>query len=244
MTPTSSENNRTGVSRDPDLSKDMMKGAKDTIDGTDVQQFLETRLVDMRHDVPVATMPPPAHPEKLGSAFLLDKLGERLAFERAGTRLYETLLAKLDANGGFPGGPTRDQLEKIRNDELSHFALLEGVIGRLGGDPTAVTPSANLVAVESRGLCATINDPRTTLAEGLHAILVAELTDNAGWEQLIDVVQELGETELAAWFREALTEEQEHLERVQMWLRADAVGRLDAGSPSSRDADLDRATPV
>src|SRR5690606_11750498 len=36
-------------------------------------------------------------------ATLLDKMGERLAFERSGVRLYEALLAKLDAEE--PIGP-------------------------------------------------------------------------------------------------------------------------------------------
>jgi rubrerythrin len=225
--------NRTGVSRDPDMSKDMMKGSKDTIDGTNSKQFFDARVEDMRDNPPVATMPPPAHPEKARSALLLDKLGERLAFERSGTRLYETLILKHDATGGFPGGPTREALEQIRDDELSHFAMLEGVVGRFGGDPTAVTPSANLVAVESKGICAAINDPRTNLAEGLHAILVAELADNAGWMQLIELVEALGEDELAERFREALAAEQDHLDRVREWLAVDIATVLQAEGPVS-----------
>jgi hypothetical protein len=43
---------------------------------------------------------------------LVDKLGERLAFERSGTRLYETLLSKFDSYGPFEGGPERAELEE------------------------------------------------------------------------------------------------------------------------------------
>jgi hypothetical protein len=44
---------------------------------------------------------------------LLDKLGERLAFERSGTRLYEALVSKHDAFGSFSGGPSREDLEHV-----------------------------------------------------------------------------------------------------------------------------------
>ena len=37
----------------------------------------------------------------------LDKLGERLAFERTGVRLYEALISKHEALGSFAGGPDR-----------------------------------------------------------------------------------------------------------------------------------------
>ena len=36
----------------------------------------------------------------------MDKIGERLAFERTGTRLYEALVSKHEAFGSFPGGPS------------------------------------------------------------------------------------------------------------------------------------------
>jgi rubrerythrin len=220
--------NRTGVSRDPDMAKDMMKGSKHRIDGTDRAEFVERRLDALRSNPLASTMPPPAHMAKVRSLVLLDKLGERLAFERAGVRLYDTLLLKHDATGGFPGGPSRADLEEIREDELAHFALLESIIGRFGGDPTAVTPSANLAIVENTGVCSAINDPRTSLAEGLHAILIAELADNDAWEQLIELVDQLGEEELAEGFREAYDEEQEHLARVRGWLAADLSARLHA----------------
>ena len=37
----------------------------------------------------------------------IDKLGERAAFERTGTRLYQGALAKFDVLGSWDGGPTR-----------------------------------------------------------------------------------------------------------------------------------------
>ena len=64
------------------------------------------------------------------------------------------------------------------------------------------------------------NDPRTTLAQCLNAMLTAELTDNAGWELLVSLAEEAGESELAGRFLGALGQEQEHLAIIKAWLSA------------------------
>jgi rubrerythrin len=150
----------------------------------------------------------------------VDKLGERLAFERAGTRLYEALVSKYDAYGSFTGGPSREDLEHVMQEEYRHFTLLQAAIEQLGGDPTAVTPSANLQATAAQGIQQVVVDPRTTLLQSLEATLVVELTDNACWEALIELAQEAGEEALVAQFQEALANEQDHLAKIQAWLAA------------------------
>jgi ferritin-like metal-binding protein YciE len=150
----------------------------------------------------------------------MDKLGERLAFERTGTRLYEALVSKYEAFGSFDGGPSQADLEHVLQEEYRHFTLLQSVIERHGGDPTAVTPSADLQATASHGVMQVIVDPRTTLLQSLEAILIAELADNACWEALIALAQEAGEDTLVTPFEQALLTEQEHLMKVQAWLAA------------------------
>jgi hypothetical protein len=60
---------------------------------------------------------------------LLDKLGERLAFERQGTRLYEGFLQKLAATPTEHDiGPSREELRHICDEELKHFKLLQKAI--------------------------------------------------------------------------------------------------------------------
>ena len=49
-------------------------------------------------------------------------------------------------------------------------------------------------------------------------MLTAELTDNAGWELLIQLSEQAGESELAGRFLGALAQEQEHLAIVKGWL--------------------------
>jgi hypothetical protein len=125
----------------------------------------------------------------------MDKLGERLAFERSGTRLYEALLSKYDAFGSFAGGPNKADLEHICEEEYRHFMMLQAAIEQRGGDPTAVTPAANLSATASQGIPQVIVDPRTTLLQSLEAVLIAELFDNACWETLVELAQQAGEND-------------------------------------------------
>jgi rubrerythrin len=162
------------------------------------------------------------------TTLLLDKLGERLAFERTGTRLYETLLEKVEA-GGFEGGPSRADLEHIRDEEAAHFHLLHAKLVELDGDPTAVTPSADLAAVASMGVVAVVSDARTSLAESLEAILVAELADRDGWARLIELAEQSGQDELARAGREAERVEEEHLAKVRGWLAAWARAAANGG---------------
>ncbi len=131
---------------------------------------------------------------------------------------------KLEAADPHPGGPTRFDLERIRDEELEHFALLKGTIESLGADPTAMTPSADVIAVASHGLVEAVSDPRVTLNESLKAVLTAELVDNDSWLMLADLAERLGHTRMAAEFRRALAEEEDHLARVRSWLNIAVEG--------------------
>jgi len=150
----------------------------------------------------------------------LNKTG--MAFERTGTRLYEALLTKFDVHGSWEGGPARRELEHFCGEEAQHFELLRKTIASLGADPTTVTPSADVAAVAGMGLGQVLTDPRTNLAQGLQAILLAELADHDGWEMLIRLSEGIGQKDLATQFRKALQEEDEHLSSVRRWLSVHA----------------------
>jgi len=134
------------------------------------------------------------------------------------------LLVKLDAADAHPGGPTREDLERIRDEELEHFGLVKRSLESLGADPTAVTPSADVIGVASSGLVKVVSDPRVTLNEALKAALTAELVDNDSWLMLADVAERLGQDDMAAEFRRALAEEEDHLARVRSWLTSAVEG--------------------
>ena len=132
---------------------------------------------------------------------------------------------KFQSNGAGSSGATLGELAKIRGDELAHYHLVVEAIGSLGGDPTAQTPSADIVGVETMGLMQVLNDPRTTFSDCLNAMLIAELTDVDAWSLLASIAEGLGEDVLASTFRGALLEENHHLQQVRTWYRASVVGQ-------------------
>jgi rubrerythrin len=237
--PTDVRSNRTGIGTSPVESKQAIEGARKATDRprVDGKELLATRVKLSRQAEPVGTMPPPSSLKSVAKAAVdivkgkhpmvfLDLLAERLAFERTGTRLYDALLAKHAAADPQPEGPTRAELEQIRDEELRHFALLKDAIEKLGGDPTVMTPSADITAVLSMGLVQTLAEPRVTFTQALKAILVAELTDNDGWRSLADVAEHLGHDEMAQRFQLALAEEDEHLELVRSWVTSAIEGQV------------------
>jgi rubrerythrin len=225
--PLHQQNNRTGLARAYDRAEAMVDGAaRAEPSSTDRKGFVATHKAYIEDAEAVGTMPPPAADIEAAPAVLLDRLGERLAFERTGVRLYDGLLLKLGATGSFRDGPSERDLKRIRTEEHEHFETLEAAIRELGGDPTAITPSANLAGIESAGISSVIADPRADLADGLHALLVAELADNAGWEQLIELCEAAGYEALAETFEQCRTEEAEHLASVRQWLAAHAMADL------------------
>jgi rubrerythrin len=182
----------------------------------DERAAAKIRLEYAKDADPVGTLPEP-QPEGIARV-LMDKLGERLAFERAGTRLYEALMVKsaADATKSVP----EKELKHIRDEEAMHFALVGAAIESLGGDPTAQTPCADITGVEGMGLMQVLNDPKTTVAQALHAILVAEMTDNVAWDELIELAMQVGNDDLVARFSKARDHEREHLEKVSGWYKA------------------------
>jgi rubrerythrin len=225
--PLNQHHNRTGIARAADRARSMVEGAaRANPSSSDIGAFVETHKDYIEHADAVGSMPPVSGGEELVPPLLMDKLGERLAFERTGVRLYDGALLKLEAGGSFDGGPSRDDLETIRDQELEHFGLLEEAIEDLGGDPTAVTPAANLVATEAAGIVGVVADPRAGLPEVLHALLLAELADNAGWEQLIELCHQTGQENWAERFTRCSQEEEEHLRSVRTWLLAQSSVEL------------------
>lgn len=217
--------NKTGIGAAPERAREMIDAgelARPSSTG-DGHNPAAVHVSYAREGLPIGSIPATgAEGEAIDEelAPFIDKLGARLAFERTGTRLYEGLLAKCEAYGGFDGGPSRDDLVELREEELGHFLLLRRVILELGGDPTAMTPSANLESNTGKGVGDVISDPRCTLLEGLEAVVVAELADHEGWEGLIELAETLGHQGLAEHFQAALMTEQDHLEKVRRWVAA------------------------
>ena len=231
------EGNRTGIQTAPELARELIEGAAAAEPSSEggARDIAEYRVAYIKEGFPVGSLPTlpasaeaSADEETAGMAVLLDKLSERLAFERTGTRLYEALINKCEVLGESSPGPTVAQLQEIREDELRHFLLLNQAITTLGGDPTVQSTCADTVQVASLGIMQVLTDPRTSVAQCLQAILTAELTDNDGWQLLINLAEELGHDELASGFQTALASEETHLASVRGWLEAQVLAQAQA----------------
>jgi hypothetical protein len=223
--------NRTGIATASARAEEMVAATREFPPSSpgDAQAIAGVRVAYAEDGETFGEAPPPASMiDKAQSAvaavaggqptLLLDKLGERLAFEHAGARLYEALLSKHQAYGSFTGGPSAEDLLHILEEEYEHADALDAAIVALGGDPTALTPSANLAVNISAGLPQVLADPRTNLLQSLEAILVAELSDNECWTALEELARRAGHEELASECHEALENEREHLTKVRGWI--------------------------
>ena len=212
--------NRTGAMVSPELTAELIEGATNSVpsrEGSEAEIALH-RSEFIKNADPIGSLPVIDN-ESRGEAVLLDKLGERLVFERQGTRLYEALINKCESLGNLNKiGPSLEELQHIQQEEKKHFALLQKIILESGGDPTVQTPSADVSSVSSLGPMQVLTDPRTTMSQCLQAVLTAELVDNDGWELLKELATALGRSGLAEQFEQALTEEDDHLQEVRFWL--------------------------
>lgn len=222
--------NRTGLGTAPLQGNEMIIGAHDgqptAGDPTGITQVREGYIAER---ITIGSMPPPTTPKGvvkgarsviLGTRpnVFLDRLGERLAFERTGVRLYDALLSHVEVLQDPDQGPQLDELRRFRDQEFRHFQVLLRAIERMGGDPTVQTPAADVVTVMASGLVQVLSDPRSSRSQCFQAILVAELADNDGWQCLVEMARDVGEDGLAAEFEACARDENLHLERARDWL--------------------------
>ena len=229
--------NETGIGKNRTGMKASPVHARELLEVRELQQEVPAPELDAvalrasylaEADVVGSMPPPPTLKGMAGSAMkaltgrkmhvLLDKIAERAAFERTGTRLYDMMLQKVAVAPELPAGMTIEGVQEIRDEERAHFQLLAAAIESLGGDPTAMTPCANVTGVQGMGLVQAMGEPRLTIAQALSTLLAAEVIDNASWELLIELAQQFGMDELVEQFTEALAAEQRHEVTVRQWL--------------------------
>jgi len=156
---------------------------------------------------------------------LVDKLGERLAFERNGVRLYDAVIAKAKALDA-PGSDLLGMLQHIRDEEYEHMLMVAEAIETLGADPTAMTPCANIAGVKAMGIMEVVTDPRSNLSQAIGALLTAELEDNAAWEMLIELADAGGHPKIAKGFEKAKLQENDHLVKIKTLLRRELINQI------------------
>lgn len=224
--------NKTGIDMSPILSKQMIEAA-DNIPFVDIETLPgeeSLKQAYLQEAGPLGSVPLPATAKGVAKTFLktatghhpevfINKLGERLAYERSGVRIYDALIAKCEhtMTNGMSEQIDIMQLKEFRNQEAQHFAILADVIEKLGADSTAQTPDADAIGVAASGLMKVITDPRTSISQSLEAMLAIELADNAAWDLLIKLAEEMGFADIAEEFRMALEQEDIHLATIQQW---------------------------
>lgn len=234
--------NRTGIDMSPLQSKVMISGAAAaTPTGGSEAELHEMGKEYIRDAGVIGTVPLPgtlrgalkAMKDKLSgkhTEILLNKMGERLAFERSGVRVYECFIAKCEAAaavGTLPAAIDFDLLRQFCIEEAQHFALLRDVLAGLGADPTAQTPDADVAAMASLGLMQVIQDPRTSVTQSLEAMLSIEMTDNAAWELLVRLARDMTMEAIGDQFQQAEEQEDRHLSTIRHW--HEAAVREEAG---------------
>lgn len=153
MRATATGHNRTGMAAAPREEREGLKSMNQAsvipLTGGDGAGLESVRRRYAEESENVGSIPPPPSVKgKVKSAIgtlsgesvavFLDRLGQRLAFERNGSRLYEGLLTKhrVADGAGLLGSeaPGLADLQELHDEEVAHFALLHDAIEQLGGD--------------------------------------------------------------------------------------------------------------
>jgi bacterioferritin (cytochrome b1) len=142
---------------------------------------------------------------------VIDVLTERLTFERAGVKLYDRIIEKMRESSERSVAKMLDQMVEHRDHEKEHEEWLEAQIRSLGGDAHGKTEKARLVERESKGIEEVILGDGATLPQMFHALMAAELVDNAGWDLLVELADEADDRQAKRAFKKRLREEEEHL---------------------------------
>lgn len=235
--------NRTGADMSPLQSKAMIKGQSlFKVGAIDPSGMAAIRSSYVKLKQPVGSVPLPgtfkgvlkSGKEKLtghNPEVLINKLGERLAFERSGVPLYDALIMKVEADKADEGKEivSLDLLRRFREEENEHFLMVKEVIESIGADPTSQTPDADVAGLAALGIQKVMTEPRTSLSQCLEALLTAEMTDNGAWELLVDLCEEMGLADTSARFRQALAQEEVHLEHIKRWVRQLTLKQAEKG---------------
>jgi bacterioferritin (cytochrome b1) len=142
---------------------------------------------------------------------VLDLLSGRLAFERTGVKLYDTVIDKIERNPDARYHRLLDYLRHIRQEEKQHEEWLEAQIRSIGGTAHETTAMSQLESEESQGVINVIVDGHEEVTHLLHALLAAELSDNAGWDLLVKLADDAGDRASKLEFQRRLMDEVKHL---------------------------------
>jgi|SRR6516162_1126255 hypothetical protein len=127
----------------------------------------------------------------------VQRLHERLGFERAIGALYDRIIGVTDDPA------LNERLRTFRREEKLHEELLEALLRQLGRDPS-LSPSLELLEMDG------------SLHRLLQGLADAELLDAGGWQHLCELGKAADlDMEWLTSFRMASRQEKEHLHVVR-----------------------------
>jgi rubrerythrin len=160
---------------------------------------------------------------------VLDLLTARLVHERGSVKLYEKILAKMNATGSDDTQRMQRKMSELRGEEQEHVEWLESQIQAAGGDAHGQSEMSRLEETEASGVEKIVLEGDEPLPRMFHALLLAELGDNAGWDLLANLAAEAGDRDAKRAIRQRLHEEEVHLlfvrRVVQRQARLDVLGQ-------------------
>jgi len=145
------------------------------------------------------------HPEKL-----VDLLTERLTFERAAVKLYDTVMSKMRRSKEASLVGLLGQMTRQRDEEREHEEWLEERVRELGSDAHTATKLSDLVAREWKGVMDVVAEDKE-IPHLFHALLIAELVDDTGWTLLVQLADEARDEWARKELRRRALDEEEHL---------------------------------
>lgn len=165
----------------------------------------------------------------------LDLLSERLSYEREAVVFYDKILQVMRGSQDAGIGSMIPRVQEHRDQEKEHEEWLEEQIRSLGGDAHGQTEHSLLAETESEGLKQVI-DNDFGLPHLFHALLQAELADNAGWQLLLELADYAGDDEAREEFRTRLHHENQHLDfmrqAVSTFARREVLGEQGVELPT------------
>ncbi len=142
------------------------------------------------------------------------------------------------ASGDENASRMLEEMQTHRDEEKEHEEWLEAQIRGLGGDAHAETDKSRLVTRESKGIEEVVMSD-AELPHLLHALLAAELVDNAGWDLLVQLADEAGDRDARKEFKRRLHQEEDHL----IFIRK-AVERLSVQEVLGKETKLPSSVPT
>lgn len=159
---------------------------------------------------------------------VIDLLTERLQYERTAVALYDAIMPKMRSSADPEIVKMLPQMMEHREQEKEHEEWLEEQIRNLGGDTHAETEMSKLSTLESEGIGKVVLDGDPNIAHLFHALLSAELVDNAGWDLLVDLADEADDRDAKRSFKKRLHEEEDHLvfvrKALEKFMQRDVLG--------------------